>query len=214
MWRKHIVQLIIFCVLLVLIRLLKTGEFTFTFLYWNLFLALVPYLLIRKYDDATLPGQKLVLVLGSILFLPNAPYMLTDLFHLRKNMAAPQWYDLILILSFALLGLILFVMTTARLLRIFENNFKHKTTVTALKIWLFLANGYGIYLGRYLRLNSWDLVSQPDNLFKLMYNSVFDAYYCRETLAITFTFTIFLYLIFGIYESLKHHVTQQPHQLP
>ena len=72
---------------------------------------------------------------------------------------------------------------------------------------------YGIYLGRYLRFNSWDLVSDPFNLARQMFYSVFSQNCYKETLSVTITFTIFLYLVFEILASLKSAVNTQQNEL-
>ena len=150
----------------------------------------------------------------SILFLPNAPYILTDLFHLNKNLAAPIWFDLLLISGFSILGLLFFLATVQRLFELLRPLCKMEMRFNLFKLGLFLSNGYGIYLGRYLRFNSWDVVSKPDDLVIRMFKSVFDSSSYKETLAITITFSIFLYLIFGIYESFYNRVGDKQNELP
>ena len=92
-------------VLLIIFRVFYSGSITFVFLIWNLFLAWVPVifaLLARRWRRIPL----LALAAGFVwlLFLPNAPYLVTDLIHLRPRAAAPFWYDLITLFTFALLG--------------------------------------------------------------------------------------------------------------
>lgn len=164
------------------------------------FLACVPYALIKKYTSFTRPLHRTLILILALLFLPNAPYILTDLFHLTKNLLAPMWFDLILILSFSLLGLYFFVITLERILDILKNQVK-PTQLNLLKLLIFMSNGYGIYLGRYLRFNSWDILSHPDDLVFQMFYSVFNSENYKETLGVTFTFTIFLYLVYETYES-------------
>jgi uncharacterized membrane protein len=76
-----------------------------------------------------------------------------------------------------------------------------------------LSSGYGIYLGRYLRLNSWDVVSDPFELLRKMCTSVFSANCYKETLSVTITFTIFLYLVFEIVSSLKGETNTHKNEL-
>ncbi len=204
-----LLKLVLFCLLLVLTRFLKTGHYSFIFLFWNLFLAWLPYYFIMNYSKVKSRFAQMTLIGMTILFLPNAPYLLTDLFHLSKNLVAPLWFDLVLILSFALLGLILFVITTDELLKAIVPYFRSRIVFACCKLLIILSNGYGIYLGRYLRFNSWDIVSRPDELASGMFRSVFDLNCYKETLAVSFTFAIFLYLLFEIYESFKKKLEQQ-----
>jgi uncharacterized membrane protein len=198
-----ILKLFMFCLVLLFIRIFKTGHFSFLFLLWNLFLAWLPYWFIQKYHSTrTRPVQYAILGL-TILFLPNAPYIVTDLFHLTKNLLAPMWFDLILILTFSLLGLIFFILTTERIFTILMSLIQSHFWFRFAKFLIILLTGYGIYLGRYLRFNSWDIVYNPDNLALRVFHSFFDAGSYKETFSVTITFTIFLYLVFEIYESLK-----------
>lgn len=210
---NYFLKLFAFCVLLLIVRALQTGQLSFFFLLWNLFLACVPYAIIKKYNPYAKPVYRYFILALTLLFLPNAPYILTDLVHLTKNLLAPKWFDLILILSFSLLGLYFFVITIELVLNILSVHVKSKRQLALFKLLIFLSNGYGIYLGRYLRFNSWDVVSNLDNLAIQMFYSVFDSKHYKETLGITFTFTIFLYLIYETYESFKNKAEIKTNEL-
>ncbi|MDO8998972.1 MAG: DUF1361 domain-containing protein [Bacteroidota bacterium] len=202
-----------FCLALLVIRIVRTEQFSYVFLTWNLFLAFIPYLLIKKFKAKQNRFVQISLVAGTILFLPNAPYILTDLFHLRERIAAPMWFDLILILSFAFLGMVFFVLSVNKLLSIFNTLFASRLITSALKFLIMLSSSYGIYLGRYLRLNSWDVISSPIYLVRKMFFSVFDGNCNKETFSVTITFTIFLYLVFEIVASLKEATNTQQNEL-
>jgi uncharacterized membrane protein len=77
----------LFCVALLLLRVYVTGSLFYGFLVWNLFLAAIPYVISTGLSNTVwMKKQSLVLViiLGIwLLFLPNAPYLITDLMHLR-----------------------------------------------------------------------------------------------------------------------------------
>ncbi|MGZ3920201.1 MAG: DUF1361 domain-containing protein [Bacteroidia bacterium] len=199
---SYLSRFVIFCAALLVIRHFKTDHYSFLFLLWNLFLAWLPLFFIRRTSMYQNKLKRIALLWLSILFLPNAPYILTDLFHLKKTLIAPLWFDLVLILSFAILGLIYFIMALELILKEITLDFPVYIQKLS-KPFLFLSSGYGIYLGRYLRFNSWDVVSQPFHLAGSMYNSIFNPLCFKETMAVTITFTIFLYLIFEIYLSFK-----------
>ena len=133
---------------------------SFLFLVWNLFLAWVPYgiaLLIRKEQHRWLQYSLLV---SWLLFFPNAPYIITDLLHLRERLPVPLWYDMLTIFSFAWTGLIFGYLSLVRIQKLFFNQWGALVghLITA-GIWLLA--GLGIYIGRFLRWNSWDLVTRP-----------------------------------------------------
>jgi len=209
----NLLKLFCFCLLLLFARIIRTEQLSYIFLIWNLFLAFIPYLLIKNFKQEQHKLLQVIIIGTTILFLPNAPYILTDLFHLRERIAAPMWLDLILILSFAFLGMVFFILSVNRLLAISNALFNSRWITSGLKFVIMLSSSYGIYLGRYLRLNSWDIVSNPFHLAKQMLGSVFNENCYKETFAVTITFTIFLYLVFEIMASLKQAMNTQQNEL-
>ena len=161
--------LTLFCFGVSLFRYVYSETNVFLFLNWNLFLAFIPWALtslvmlrpkIQKFRITLF-----ILLASWLLFFPNAPYILTDLFHLRLKSSMPIWFDLILILSFAWTGLLFGFLSLWDIERILQN-FTKKSYVILISIGLLFAGSFGIYLGRFLRWNSWDIVREP---FTLMY---------------------------------------------
>lgn len=145
----------------------RTGAPVFAFLFWNLFLAWVPYLLalaLVGLDLARAPGW-LLAVPGIVwlLFLPNAPYILTDFIHLGAVPGAPLWFDAVLIGAFAGTGLLLGM---ASLLLVHDVVGSRLGSVAgwALAIGSLALSSLGIYLGRFPRFNSWDVLANPEGL--------------------------------------------------
>jgi uncharacterized membrane protein len=124
-----------------------------------------------------------------------------------------MWFDLILILSFAFLGMVFFVLSVNQLLQIFNLLFCSRSITSGLKFLVMLSSAYGVYLGRYLRFNSWDLIYDPFNLARQIISSVFNENCYKETFSVTITFTIFLYLVFEIVASLKSAVNTPQNEL-
>ena len=149
---------------LFIIRLLYTGSMMYGFLIWNLFLAFIPFWAGIKMLEAINQGKnKLKIFLWVSIwlgFLPNAPYILTDLFHLSPPGDAPLWYDLVLILSFAITGWMLWLISINAVHNFLSRTFK-TYWVYSILILLFLLSEMGVYMGRYGRWNSWDLMRNP-----------------------------------------------------
>lgn len=151
-------------------RLLCTQQLSFTFLVWNLFLALTPLFIALRIDKLSnryeyYKGIIGLLLLLWLLFLPNAPYILTDFIHLRQRYQVPMWFDAVLIFSFAITGLfsgIVSLYIVHRVMRkIVSGLISNLTLVT-----IFILSGFGVYLGRVERWNSWDLFTNPAALLK------------------------------------------------
>ena len=151
------------CAILVA-RVRLSHSMTYAFLVWNLFLAWVPYY--WSLAAAALHRQPAswwrLLVPGTLwlLFFPNAPYIVTDFVHLRPIAPIPLWFDIGLLAIFAWSGCFLAVAS----LRIMQTLVA--TYLGGAASWLFVAsviglNGLGIYLGRFMGWNSWDLFIHP-----------------------------------------------------
>lgn len=203
---KNLLLLTGLCFTLVVSRIIKTEQFSFVFMFWNLFLAFVPYWIsayLFKHKETQLIR---LIVLGGvwILFLPNAPYMITDLFHLHKRPDLPVWYDLFLILSFAVIGMYLFYLSVHQMKEVVKVKLPTLYRPVFL-ILLFVAVSYGVYIGRFLRLNSWDIL-YPVSLAKTCLSTFIQLARLKDMACFTIIFTVFLsflYLLFkpkAIYE--------------
>jgi uncharacterized membrane protein len=153
----------LFCATMVLVRVYFSGTLSYTFLFWNLFLGFIPFaistFLSRLKVSATVFYPLAFLWL---LFFPNAPYILTDLIHLRQHVV-PLWYDLLLLLSFAWTSLMFGFVSLSDMQRLIQERFNASIG------WLFAVialglGSFGIYLGRFLRWNSWDVFTEPRQL--------------------------------------------------
>lgn len=148
-------------------RVIWTGSFAYSFLVWNLALAWAPFGLSTLLERAHQRRARALLLapIGAawLLFLPNAPYLVTDFVHLRFRLDAPLWFDAVMLMAFAWAGMALGVASlrdVARVVRIRAGR------VGAIAAPAFVAatcalTGYGIYLGRFVRLNSWDVATRP-----------------------------------------------------
>lgn len=154
-----------FCAALLGFRMLYTGKLLFVFLAWNLFLAFIPYALSKRMGRShkTNRSQFLFQMVLWVLFVPNSFYILTDLFHLDMNQDVPLWYDLAMLLAFAWTGLLLGIVSVRHIEKLFEKQFNKKADLLFIAP-VMLLNAFGIYLGRYLRFNSWDLFTNPFQL--------------------------------------------------
>jgi uncharacterized membrane protein len=152
------------------VRIFYTGHPTYIFLAWNLFLAWMPFsfaLLAHQFSHR--PWLLLPLSSLWLLFLPNAPYLITDLMHLRYSSIVPIWYDAIMIFSFALSGLLLGFLSLYLMQSLVVRRFGWR--LGWLFAWLVLGlSGLGVYIGRFLRWNSWDIFTSPFNLFNSLLN--------------------------------------------
>ena len=148
---------------LVAARVAYSDRASFAFLPWNLALAWVPYAATLAGDAATRRGARwLVPPLGALwlLFLPNAPYLLTDFVHLKARAPVPVWFDIALLAVFAATGWLL------GLLSLEAWRERWAARLGRAGAWACVAGvsvlcGYGVYVGRVLRWNSWDVWSAP-----------------------------------------------------
>lgn len=142
------------------------------FLLWNLFLAAVPVgaAWLSRRLATTASGSRLALAglvactLAWLGFLPNAPYIATDLMHLRNSRPAFLWLDTLVLGTAALAGML------AGLLSL---RWMHEVVLARVRVawlgWAFvvavsLVAAFGVYLGRFQRWNTWDILTRPGEL--------------------------------------------------
>jgi uncharacterized membrane protein len=156
-----------FSILLTIIRWNYTGTFMFLWLNWNLFLAFLPFALTRflqsRPDWIESRIKFFTAFICWLVLLPNAFYIITDLFHLMRRPPVPLWFDLALILSFAWNGLQLGIISLRQMEDLMKARFPRMNTVFFAAV-LMILNALGVYIGRYLRYNSWDVLSNPFQL--------------------------------------------------
>lgn len=151
---------------MVIVRLLYTGQFRFVFLIWNLFLAWLPYgfaVVVYRWRERPL----LVAIMGGmwLLFLPNTLYLVTDLIHLYPSSLVPFWYDAIMLFAFALTGLML-GLVSLYLLHAVVTRYAGPKVGWGFALFVSGLCGLGVYIGRFLRWNSWDVFTNPATLLR------------------------------------------------
>jgi uncharacterized membrane protein len=185
---------------LFLARFLLTRRLGQLYLPWNLCLAWIPFglaLLTAKLADAPSRLRWLLFPAGLswLLFLPNAPYIFTDLIHLmhaRWPSPVLMWYDLLLNLVFAMTGLLLGFASLAVIQNVIARKQGRRTAWLSVIVILALS-GFGVYLGRFLRWNSWDAFISPLRLSKDIVRHMSASHLHSETYV--FTFFCFLFLL-------------------
>lgn len=187
------------CCNLVLLRYLLTLDLYYFFLLWNLFLAAIPFA-VTQFTPERILKKYLFPILGAWLaFLPNSFYVFTDLIHIQYS--TMKVYDTFMVLCFAMLSS---YFGYASLLKM--NDFLPKNISDLmnhfLNISVLFICSFGIYLGRFLRYNSWNILSDP---FHLLRDCISFVRFPRENLHVwifTTAFGILLSCLFIIFQKL------------
>ena len=184
-----------FCASLLVARWIYSEPGAYRFMAWNLFLAWIPVVAAVAVYDMHRRGVGLSRILPFaalwLLFLPNAPYLLTDLIHLGSRDDAPLWFDLVLFSAFAWTGAFLGFLSIY-LMQVVVRRAHGALLGWALVGGSLLASGFGIYLGRSLRWNSWDFVTSPEPLLADVWARVSDPLSHPRTLGMTIALTALL----------------------
>ncbi|MBK6604407.1 MAG: DUF1361 domain-containing protein [Leptospiraceae bacterium] len=187
-------------------RFIYTDTKVFLFLNWNLFLAFVPWavtsITILKPSIQRYKVTIIILLAVWLLFFPNAPYILTDLFHLRLKSSMPKWFDLILILSFAWTGLVFGFLSLWDIEGILTKSLS-QIWISIISVSLLFVGSFGIYLGRYLRWNSWDIIGEPFNLLYDITDRLINPFDHPRTWGVTIFMGIFLNMIYWTFWMVK-----------
>ena len=184
---------------LVIFRMMRTHGPAYSFLLWNLFLAWLPLVfawLALKIQPKR-PFLALLSALAWLLFLPNAPYLITDLAHLRPRGDIPYFYDVTMLFTVTLMGLALGFTSLLWVQQEVARRFGRWMSI------LFAAgvialSSFGVYLGRFLRWNSWDVVTHPTALLLEIARMVHHPIRYDSTWAHVALFTVSLLFAYGL----------------
>ncbi|RXG29937.1 DUF1361 domain-containing protein [Leeuwenhoekiella marinoflava] len=200
---KYLFIALLVCFLLLVFRIKTTHDTFGLFLVWNLFLAFIPLGIVwfMQFNKKLFlnPIKKILTLVLWLLFLPNAPYVLTDLIHLSYSPS--QWfiYDAMVILAFAGISLYFGFQSILELRRLLKNKINKKLLNIATLSILVLC-GFGVYLGRVVRFNSWDLVTNPFELFTTIFQFLINPIEHKLVWLFTLVFEIFLNAAFYIFQ--------------
>jgi uncharacterized membrane protein len=180
----------------------------FRFLAWNLFLAWLPFFwsLWTVSIHRRRPHRWWRLLLPAalwLLFFPNAPYLVTDLIHLRSYPPVPLWYDTGMLIAFAWAGCFLAVASLYgmhQIIRDYAGRAGSWLIVTA----IMGLCGLGIYMGRFLRWNSWDVFLYPGDVLGDIAHHLAHPLSHLQTYGVTFMFAALLFVCYCTFVSMKH----------
>ncbi len=211
-----IVALNLYAIALIVLRALVYRTRLYRPMLWNIWLSVLPMFILlagfltgaifAQFDP--LPARIAWFAMGLLwlLMLLNASYLITELnlSHREEGDAVPLWYDIVLVISLAMSGvvntvvnvLIVHVMVS---LAVFGDSFD---AITRPASWVavgcvLLLLGLGMYLGRYLRVNSWD-VKHPVGFARKVVSHFRSAQNALACLGYTVTYAIFLGIIYLI----------------
>ncbi|MDO8266047.1 MAG: DUF1361 domain-containing protein [Candidatus Saccharibacteria bacterium] len=215
--KKIILSSLALCVVMGFLRVAITRKSDYLFMPWNIFLALVPLLLALKIDK--FKGRKLwLLAVVWILFLPNSFYVITDLIHLnsvqvyKENIVGPfVTYDNIGYFTIVYDALYLFACATVSFvyglesIRLFKNKFSKIISKSYINFALystFLLSGIAIYLGRFVRFNSWDIIVRPWKIvIDILDLFIKPAQYKKEWLVVL-SFSFVIAMMYYVYDTM------------
>jgi uncharacterized membrane protein len=200
------------CIGLVFARVAYSDSRRHIGLIWNLFLAWIPFMLAYFAHAVSWRKATLYLVIPFIAFLwliffPNAPYMLTDLQDLaRRATGAPLWYDVIIVVWSSWTGMLLGVISLYLMQDIIIRTFGR------IAGWIFVfvisaLSSFGIYIGRFVRLNSWNILQDPAETAQEILGLIIDP--SMRLAAFTFLYTFFFLFIFLLLYSFSHMLQEQ-----
>lgn len=181
---------------------------------WNIWLSIAPVLVLAIGGLAGLVGLLLSRPLGVVLLvlvglvwvllLPNASYLITELnqSHRREDDPVPLWYDIILVISLAMSGVVntvlnvflLHFIVTITVYGDFGPYFLRPGALAIVAVVMLLI-AFGMYLGRYPRFNSWD-VRHPRSFITKLRTHFADRANLAACAGFTGTYAVFLCLMY------------------
>lgn len=176
------------------ISMLWTRQWTGFFLVWNLILAWIPvgFAVLAERPGVTRTGRWTWAILW-LLFYPNAPYIFTDLTHLDGGRDPRFWTELCMVLLFAMTGLIAGFLSLHRMQRLVTRHYGW-VAGWGMVLAMSVLGSAGVAVGRFLRRNSWDVMTRPWHLVVDIGGWLYRLPQERDTSVFLGLFTLFLFL--------------------
>jgi uncharacterized membrane protein len=195
------------CIGLVVARVAYSESGRHIGLIWNLFLAWIPFILSYVAHAVSWRRVSLYVVIPFaaflwLIFFPNAPYMLTDLQDLARGGGdAPLWYDVIIVVWTSWTGMLLGVISLSLMHDIVQRTFGRSIG------WIFVfgisaLSSFGIYIGRFVRLNSWNILQDPAETAMEILGVVIDP--SMRLAAFTLLYAVFFMFVYLLLYSFSH----------
>ena len=156
------------CVAMLVARRAIYGQWALEFLVWNLILAWIPLLFaipIYAIRARRIHRPMLLMLCAAIwfFFYPNAPYLITDLVHLKTRAPVPRWYDLITLMSYAWTGVLVGNLSLYLLQEVIRA-WRGRAASWLFAISMLAVGALGVFVGRFWRWNSWEAFLRPHEL--------------------------------------------------
>lgn len=182
-------------------RMIFMDSIRYLSMVWNLFLAWVPYVLSFYFINTHRKISGYLLFSAWLLFLPNAFYLITDLIHLNGKGVRMLWFDAALLFACAFVGVLMGFISLIRAEAFLRKQFSPKRVFYLMPI-IFFLNAFGIYLGRFERWNSWDIISKPASLLASISENIISPIENMKTWGVTVVFTILTSLLYLLLKSI------------
>ncbi|MDQ0724866.1 putative membrane protein [Paenibacillus sp. W4I10] len=193
----------------------QTDTNMYRFLSWDMFLAWVPfiisscirYIFHKKVTTTSVICMWLMCAVW-LFFLPNAAYLFTEILHSFRYFDAQGevrfwvnidfWYGLTLTFAVAIIGLLLSTCSIIQIHGMLNQLINKYISMMVVGVILLLSS-IGVYIGRFNRWNSWDILSRPWKIFVDLVNDFNAANSIMvEFVAIVFTVQLFGYVILSL----------------
>ena len=196
-FHKIFYSFFIFIAALLVFMMFYSGSLRYMFMGWNLFLAWIPFALSAFFSQykQKQKWKQAVLFISWLLFFPNALYIVTDFVHLQGESNMPWWYDAVLLFASSFMGIVLAFISLRRA-EIYLQNFFHPKQVNGLMAFILFLGSFGVYLGRFQRWNSWDVLHNPLALASDIASKIINPVDHYKVWAITVLFTAIYSLLY------------------
>ena len=182
-------------------RVVLLGQGRQFYLVWNLFLAWLPLIFALTafwMEQSAQPCRWRFFAAASawLLFFPNAPYIISDLMHLAPRQGVPIWYDAMLIFAYAWNGLLVGFASLWLVQEVVAARFG-AWVGWAVALFSLLAAGFGVYLGRFQRWNSWDVLVDPLGLAREIVYGLTHPWAYPKAIVVTLLFASFMVIAYS-----------------